>query len=51
MCEMDDLYPGYGLARHKGYPSKQHLEALARLGVTPIHRQTFSPVRRLLEED
>lgn len=48
MCEMDILYPGYGLARHKGYPSKQHLEALARLGVTPIHRRSFAPVRRVL---
>lgn len=50
MCEMDSLYPGYGLASHKGYPSKQHLEALARLGVTPIHRRSFAPVRRLLNE-
>lgn len=49
MCEMDELYPGYGLASHKGYPSKQHLEALARLGVTPIHRRSFGPVRRLLD--
>lgn len=50
MCEMDALYPGYGLASHKGYPSKQHLEALVRLGVTPIHRRTFGPVRQVLED-
>jgi ribonuclease HII len=49
MREMDARYPGYGLAGHKGYPSKAHLEALQRLGVTPIHRRSFGPVRRLLD--
>jgi ribonuclease HII len=49
MREMDACYPGYGLAGHKGYPSKAHLEALQRLGVTPIHRRSFGPVRRLLD--
>ncbi len=48
MVELDWHYPGYGLARHKGYPTKIHLEALERLGVTPIHRRSFGPVRRLL---
>jgi len=47
---MDGCYPGYGLARHKGYPTKAHIAALAELGVTVIHRRTFGPVRRLLEE-
>ena len=47
---LDDRYPGYGLARHKGYPTKAHLEALRCLGVTEIHRRSFAPVRRLLEE-
>ncbi len=42
-------YPGYGLAQHKGYPTKQHLEALTRLGATPEHRRSFAPVRKLLE--
>ena len=41
-------YPGYGLERHMGYPTRQHLEALVQLGVTAIHRRTFAPVRRLL---
>jgi ribonuclease HII len=50
MVEMDALYPGYGFAGHKGYPSKMHLEALQRLGVTPIHRRSFGPVARALEE-
>jgi ribonuclease HII len=49
MVALDGLYPGYGLAGHKGYPSKLHLEALQRLGVTPIHRRSYAPVRRLLE--
>lgn len=48
MIEMDGRYPGYGLAKHKGYPTKQHMEALKRLGVTDIHRRSFGPVRRLL---
>ncbi|HEB99876.1 MAG TPA: ribonuclease HII [Thiotrichales bacterium] len=50
MIELDARYPGYGLARHKGYPSKVHLQALERLGPTPIHRRSFAPVRRLLED-
>ncbi len=48
MVEMDALYPGYGLAGHKGYPCKSHIEALERLGVTPIHRRSFGPVKKLL---
>ncbi|MGL4604683.1 MAG: ribonuclease HII [Iodobacter sp.] len=40
------LYPGYGFAKHKGYPTAQHLEALARLGPCPVHRKTFGPVMR-----
>jgi ribonuclease HII len=49
MVEMDLRYPGYGLARHKGYPSREHLLALQRLGVTPLHRRSYAPVRRVLE--
>jgi ribonuclease HII len=48
MIDLDDRYPGYGLARHKGYPTKQHLEGLQALGVSPIHRRSFAPVKRLL---
>ena len=50
MVELDSRYPGYGLAKHKGYPSKAHLTALQSLGVTPVHRRSYAPVRRLLEE-
>ena len=47
---MDAEYPGYGLAGHKGYPTKAHIAALQELGVTPIHRRSFAPVRRLLDD-
>lgn len=49
MVAMDARYPGYGLAKHKGYPSQAHMQALAELGVTEIHRRSFGPVRRLVE--
>lgn len=48
MVEMDLKYPGYGLAKHKGYPTKAHIEALQHLGVTEIHRRSFGPVKRLI---
>jgi len=44
MLRMDQRYPGYGLARHKGYPTREHQEALRRLGVTELHRQSYAPV-------
>jgi ribonuclease HII len=44
LVELDAVYPGYGLARHKGYCVAEHLEALRRLGPTPLHRKSFSPV-------
>ena len=49
MVVLDREYPGYGFARHKGYPSPLHLQALQALGVTPIHRRSYAPVRRVLE--
>ena len=48
MMALDDQYPGYGFARHKGYPTREHMAALASLGVTPWHRKSFAPVKRLL---
>jgi ribonuclease HII len=48
LVEFDAVYPGYGLARHKGYCSPEHLEALARLGPTPLHRKSFAPVAQTL---
>jgi len=49
MAELDILYPGYGFATNKGYGTAQHLEALQRLGPTPIHRRSFSPVKETLQ--
>ncbi len=48
MIEMDERYPGYGFAKHKGYPTRQHNDALARLGVCEIHRRSYAPVRKFL---
>jgi ribonuclease HII len=45
MGRLDRTYPGYGFARHKGYPTAAHLEALGRLGPCPEHRLSFRPVR------
>ncbi len=44
MRDLDREYPDYGMAQHKGYGTRQHLNALRELGPTPIHRKTFSPV-------
>ncbi len=51
MVALDSVYPGYGIAGHKGYPTKVHMEALQRLGVTPIHRRSYAPVREALESE
>ncbi len=48
MCQLDLVHPGYGFARHKGYPTSEHFEALERLGACPIHRRSFAPVRQAL---
>ena len=45
MTEYDRIYPGYGLARHKGYGTREHLACLSRLGPCQIHRKSFHPVR------
>lgn len=46
MCALDVRHPGYGFARHKGYPTAEHVAALNRLGPCPQHRLSFAPVRR-----
>jgi ribonuclease HII len=48
MLELHRLYPAYGMDRHKGYPTPQHLAALIELGASPIHRRSFAPVRAAL---
>jgi ribonuclease HII len=51
MAELDAAHPGYGFARHKGYPTAEHFEALGRLGACSIHRRSFQPVREALGLD
>ena len=48
MVELDILYPGYGFASNKGYPTRRHVESLRRLGACPAHRCSFAPVRESL---
>lgn len=48
MCDLAQHYPGYGWEKNAGYPTKQHLQALIDLGVTPHHRRTFKPVHNIL---
>ncbi len=50
MVKLEALYPEYGFAKHKGYPTKQHIEALQACGVSPVHRRSFAPVRTLLDK-
>jgi ribonuclease HII len=49
--DLDGEYPGYGFAVHKGYPTAAHQRALEALGPSPVHRRSFGPVRRLLENN
>lgn len=50
MQAYDGLYPGYGFARHKGYATREHMEALTRLGPSPIHRRSFEPIKTMVGE-
>ena len=50
MVSLDALFPGYGFARHKGYPTAEHLAALRALGPCEIHRRTFGPVREAIAQ-
>jgi ribonuclease HII len=49
MIRMEDIHPGFGFARHKGYGTAQHRSALANLGPCAIHRKTFMPMRELIQ--
>lgn len=50
MIKMDEVYPGYGFKNHKGYPTKAHLEALDKLGISEIHRKSYKPVQNILQK-
>ncbi|MCG3858581.1 ribonuclease HII [Psychrobacter sp. Ps2] len=49
MYALDIQYPEYGIAKHKGYPTRAHMEAIEKYGVLPTHRRSFAPVRKMLE--
>lgn len=49
MLALDEIYPEYGFAKHKGYPTKAHLACLAELPILPNYRRSFKPIARLLE--
>lgn len=48
MVELDKLYPQYGLAQHKGYPTKAHLTAIEAHGINHLYRKSFAPIKKLL---
>jgi ribonuclease HII len=48
MVAWDKIYPGFGFAKHKGYPTQLHRDALKKLGITPIHRRSYAPVKAFL---
>lgn len=50
MLQLDEWYPGYGFAKHKGYGVPEHLDALRRLGPCPAHRKSWRPVREAMEQ-
>ncbi|MFQ5469565.1 MAG: ribonuclease HII [Gammaproteobacteria bacterium] len=50
MLFLDAQYPGYGFATHKGYPTKAHVASLYDIGVSPVHRKSYGPVRNVLAE-
>ncbi len=51
MVALDAVYPGYGFAKHAGYGTAQHIEAIRTLGITPEHRRTFEPVKSMVKKD
>jgi len=50
MTEFEEIYPGYGFAKHKGYCTEEHVECLRQMGPCPIHRRSFEPVKSLLPD-
>lgn len=48
MCRYDEEYPGYGFASHKGYCTAEHMQALKKLGICPIHRRSYKPIRDMI---
>lgn len=51
MNELDKIYPEYGFKQNKGYPTKFHLDALLKYGITPVHRKTYGPVKAIISKE
>ena len=51
MVELDGVYPGYRLAKHKGYGTEEHLSCLRRLGPSPVHRRSFQPLKDMVNQE
>ena len=51
LVALEEQFPGYGFAAHKGYPTAAHLQALRQLGVSPVHRRSYAPVKELLDSE
>ncbi len=51
MIELDKKYPEYGFAKHKGYPTKAHIEAVYKYGVLDIHRKTYKPISEMIKKE
>ncbi len=51
MVELDSVYPGYRLAKHKGYGTEEHLSCLRRLGPSPVHRRSFQPLKDMVNQE
>ena len=49
MCKLEERYPGYKLAKHKGYGTREHMSCLYRMGASPAHRRSFMPIRGMRE--
>lgn len=49
MLRLHEAHPGYGFDRHKGYPTRMHVEAITRLGITDHHRRSYAPVKKILQ--
>ena len=48
MIDYDKLYPEYGYAKHKGYPTAAHLQAIEQFGILPMHRKSFAPIKTMI---
>ena len=51
MIELDKEYPEYGFAKHKGYPTKKHIENVQKYGILDIYRKTYKPIKQMLEDE